>query len=477
MRAVKRFRRSNEILSKTPLTPKELNDAKLFWIKSVQQVYFKHDLQTLTSGQPLDKTSPLLRLTPQLDSDGFLRVGGRLHSAFLPMNTKHPFILPKDSPLTTLIIADAHLRSMHGGTQLTTNLIRSEYWIVGGRAPIRSFILKCVRCARFRKKQAQQVMGPLPIENLTPSRAFLHTGVDYAGPLVLKTWRGRNAKTYKAYIALFVCHITSAIHLELVTDYTTDAFISAYKRFTARRGICATLMSDCGTNFKGADSELQKLFLSSAKELEDLAVVLANHGTQWKFNPPAAPHFGGKWEAGVRSVKFHLKRVIGDTLLTFEEMNTLLTQVEAILNSRPLRPLTDDPDDLDALTPGHFLIGGAPVIIPEPSLESVKVARLSRWQMTSQMLDSFWTKWSQECLQRYLSIYKWNKASPSLTIGSLVLVVDERYPPSKWPLDRIIETYPGKDGNTRVVSVRTQNSILKRPIVKICPLPIQTDVV
>ncbi|XP_024889769.1 uncharacterized protein LOC112466111 [Temnothorax curvispinosus] len=477
MRAIARFRRSNAILSETPLTPQELNHAKLFWIKAVQQVYFKHDLQTLSSGRSLDKTSPLLRLTPKLDSDGFLRVGGRLHSAFLPINTKHPFILPKDSPFTALIIADAHLRTMHGGTQLTTNFIRTEYWIIGGRAPIRSFILKCIRCARFRQKRAQQIMAPLPIENLTPSRAFLHSGVDYAGPFVLKTWRGRNPQTYKAYIALFVCHATSAIHLELVTDYTTDAFIAAYKRFTARRGICATLMSDCGTNFQGADSELKRLFSSSSEELGNLAMLLANHGTQWKFNPPSAPHFGGKWEAGVRSVKFHLKRVVGDNLLTFEEMSTWLTQIEATLNSRPLCPLTDDPNDLNALTPGHFLIGGAPTIIPEPSLEAVKVARLSRWQLIRQMLDSFWTRWSSECLQRYLSIYKWNKATPSLKVGSLVLVVDERYPPSKWPLGRIIETFPGSDGYTRVVSVRTQHAVLKRPIVKVCPLPIESDVV
>ncbi|XP_071576702.1 uncharacterized protein [Temnothorax nylanderi] len=165
-------------------------------------------------------------------------------------------------------------------------------------------------------------------------------------------------------------------------------------------------MSDCGTNFKGADSELKKLFSSSSKELGNLAMLLANNGTQWKFNPPSAPHFGGKWEAGLRSVKFHLKRVVGDKLLTFEEMNTWLTQIEATLNSRSLCPLTDDSEDLNALTPGHFLIGGAPSIIPEPSLEAVKVSRLSRWQLIRQMLGSFWTRWSSECLQRYLSIYK-----------------------------------------------------------------------
>lgn len=134
-------------------------------------------------------------------------------------------------------------------------------------------------------------MGQLPPERLTPSRPFLHAGVDYAGPLSLKTWRGRNTKTYKAYIALFVCFSTSAIHLELVTDYTAEAFIAAYKRFTSRRGICATLTSDCGTNFRGADEDLQRLFSSATKEAQQLSSLLANDGTLLKFNPPpSAPY-------------------------------------------------------------------------------------------------------------------------------------------------------------------------------------------
>ena len=124
-------------------------------------------------------------------------------------------------------------------------------------------------------------------------------------------------------------------------------------------------------------------------------------------------------------------------MFAYEEMNTLLTQIEATLNSRPLCPLTDV-EDLSALTPGHFLMGSAPSVIPEPSLIAIKVSHLSRWQLIRQMLESFWAKWSSECLQRYLSLYKWNKPSPSITVGSLVLVVDERYPPSKWPLGRIV---------------------------------------
>jgi len=182
-------------------------------------------------------------------------------------------------------------------------------------------------------------MGQLPPARVTPARPFYNSGLDYAGPVTLKTWRGRAARSYKGYLAIFVCLATSAVHIEVVTDYTTDAFIAAYKRFSGRRGICATLQSDCGTNFVGADIELKRLFQQSSQELGSLASLLANDGTEWKFNPPSAPHFGGKWEAAVKSVKFHLKRVLGDTAVTYEEMSTVVVQIEAVLNSRPLTTL------------------------------------------------------------------------------------------------------------------------------------------
>ncbi|XP_011884025.1 PREDICTED: uncharacterized protein LOC105571160 [Vollenhovia emeryi] len=412
-RGVTRFRRALTPPS-GPLTTHELKAAMEFWVQTIQRTHFNHELTILKKGEVLPRSSSLVRLTPIVDSKGLLRVGGRLNSSLLSPEAKHPLILPRRSALTSLIISDAHIRTMHGGTQVTLTFLRNNYWIVGGRAPVRSHILNCVKCARYRQQRAQQLMGQLPIERATPSRPFLHSGIDYAGPLIIKTWKGKNAKSYKAYISLFVCQVTSAVHLELVTDYTADGFIAAYKRFTSRRGICATLRSDCGTNLKGADAELNRLFSSATTECGALANLLANDGTQWLFNPPAAPHFGGKWEAGVKSVKFHLKRAIGDHHLTYEEMSTLLSQVEAVLNSRPLSPLSDDPEDINALTPGHFLMGCAPATIPEPSLEFERQSHLSRWQLNRQMLESFWKRWSSECLQRYLAVYKWNRANPSI---------------------------------------------------------------
>ncbi|XP_029054220.2 uncharacterized protein LOC114881567 [Osmia bicornis bicornis] len=196
-------------------------------------------------------------------------------------------------------------------------------------------------------------MGQLPFS--LPSRPFVYIGVDYTGPITLKNLKGRSSKTIKGWICVFVCFSSSAVHLTVVSDYSTEGFLAAYRRFLSRRGIAHKLYSDCGTNFIGAQAELKRLFTSSSKEHQYVASILSADSTQWMFTPPAAPHMGGKWEAIVKSIKFHLRRTIGELLLTFEEFSTLLTQIEAVLNSRLLEPLNDDPDDISALTPGHFL--------------------------------------------------------------------------------------------------------------------------
>ncbi|EZA46809.1 hypothetical protein X777_01595, partial [Ooceraea biroi] len=177
-------------------------------------------------------------------------------------------------------------------------------------------------------------------------------------------------------------------------------------------------------------------------------------------------------EAAVKSAKFHLRRVIGDTILTYEEFATLISQIEFVLNSRPLCAITEDPDDLETLTPAHFLIGGPMTLIPEPPLQDVPTSRLSRWQLLRQMIDRFWRRWSTEYLQRLQARNKWQHPERQLTKGSLVLIQDERFPPSKWPLARVIDTHPGTDGLIRVVTMRTTVATYKRPVHKLCPLPI-----
>ncbi|KMQ86362.1 gag-pol protein [Lasius niger] len=473
LRSVAIFKGADHYSSRA-LHPEELIQARTFWIKDTQRAYFNRELEICSTKTSLPRTHPLLKLAPFVDSEGVLRVGGRLKNSLLDPDGKHPAILPRDSSFSRLVISDLHHRTLHGGTQVVLATLRQHYWILGGRAPVSSFIRRCVRCARHRAATAQEMMGSLPTSRVTPTRPFLHSGVDYAGPYTLRTWRGRASRTYKAYLIVFICFSTSAVHLDLATDYSTQGFLAAYRRFIARRGRCVTISSDCGTNFVGADAELRRLFNSASKDAAEIAHLLAADGTEWKFNPPSAPHFGGKWEAAVKSTKFHLRRLIGDTILTYEEFNTLLTQVEAVLNSRPLSTLSDDPADVNALTPAHFLIGEPLIVLPEPPLNDVPISRLSRWQLLRQMLERFWARWSTEYLQRLQTRNKWHLSTKPLQIGDLVLVLDERYPPAKWPLARVTALHPGTDGRVRVVTVRTAVSEYKRPIVKLCPLPIAT---
>lgn len=183
---------------------------------------------------------------------------------------------------------------------------------------------------------------------------------------------------------------------------------------------------------------------------------------------------GGKWEAAVKSVKYHLTRTIGEDLLTYEEMTTLLNQVEAVLNSRPMEPLTDDPEDYSALTPGHFLIGQPPTTLPEPTLDQLNVSRLNRWQLIQHKLQGFWKRWATGYLQHLQSRSKWHHPTHQINVGSLVLLTDERLPPSKWALARVIALHPGKDGLTRVVSLRTSQTTLTRPLAKLVLLPVNS---
>ncbi|XP_015120540.1 uncharacterized protein LOC107043522 [Diachasma alloeum] len=472
---MRKLGRKKAVVVPAVFSPESIEAARLYWVKATQAFHLQAECDIISHGFQLKKSHPLTKLTAFIDQQGVLRVGGRLKFSTLGPESRHQAIIPKGSALAELLIRDSHQRTLHGGTQLTLAHLRRAYWIIGGRLPVRSFILKCVECARHRGIRAQQLMGQLPVARLVSDRAFSNTGVDYAGPVSLKTWKGRGHKTQKGWLVIFVCMATSALHLEAVTDYSADGFIAAYRRFVSRRGYCRHLYSDCGTNFLGADKELKKLFSAGAKEFQHLSAVCLKDGTRWSFNPPGAPHFGGKWEAAVKSVKYHLARTVRDTTLTFEELSTLLTQIEAVLNSRPLQALSEDPDDLSCLTPGHFLIGEAPIALPEPSLDHLNVGRLSRWQLIQQRLQFFWKQWSTGYLQQLQSISKWHHPSNEVKVGSLALLYDERFPPSKWPLARVTALHPGKDGLSRVVTIRTASTTLTRPISKLVLLPISTS--
>lgn len=198
--------------------------------------------------------------------------------------------------------------------------------------------------------------------------------------------------------------------------------------------------------------------------------------TKWHFSPASAPHFNGLAEAGVKSVKSHLKKTIGDTKLTFEELSTLLADIEACVNSRPICALSSSPNDVSVLTPGHFLVGQSLIAPPEPNHIESNANWLDKWQRVQKMTQYFWKRWQTDYLNQLQNRSKWlTKDHENPKIDELVLIREDNVPPSQWSTGRITAVHPGKDNLTRVVSVKAKNSELKRPITKICPLPNQEN--
>ena len=339
------------------LSADEMSGAEGYWLTLSQWDHFENEFNSLKSDRTINRASILVSFSPFVDKTGLLRVGGRQNLSRKPYDLIHPIIIHGKHPLTKMIIKSEHIRLSHAGTTLVQSSLSRRYHIVGGRKVIRCVIRQCVICRKYAAKTANQIMGNLPLERITPDRPFANVGVDFAGPFYVKYVYVRKHTVVKAYACVFVSLSVKAAHLELVSDLTSSAFIACLRRFVARRGKPSLIMSDNGTNFVGANRELKEFcqFLEDQKTHQAISEFCSNIHITWKFIPERAPHFGGLWEATVKSMKKHLKRVVGDHRLSFEELSTVLTQIEACLNSRPLTPLPNSEDCLEALTPGHFL--------------------------------------------------------------------------------------------------------------------------
>ncbi|XP_049886484.1 uncharacterized protein LOC126380961 [Pectinophora gossypiella] len=459
------------------LNVNEIRNAQYFIIRAVQHKHFNKEFEQLSNENKLPRKSPLLNLNPWIDQHGILRVGGRITLSNLEEQNKHPMIIPSKDRLGTLLIDWAHKMTLHGGARLTLTYLRNQYWPLGGMTAVKKELHKCIKCLRFGALSKNQIMADLPRPRVTPSRPFTHTGVDLAGPVDVKSNKGRGIATTKGYIVIFICMSTKAVHIELVSDQSSITFLAAFKRLCARRGTPKHMYSDCGTNFVGAAHSLKREQTEALKHYLPSEVMedLTNCGVEWHFNAPSWPTAGGLWEAAVKRMKHHLKRVLGEQKLTFEEFATLLTQIEFCINSRPLVALTNSIEDLDCLTPGHFLTGDQ-TLAPPLSEEVENISLGTRWKLTEKMHKDFWRRWSAEYLQSLQTRSKWHYAGKDFQVGDLVIIKEDHVPPARWLLGRVILTHPGNDGHVRVVTLKTKNSDgVKRPTSKLIRLPIDSQ--
>ncbi|XP_062535483.1 uncharacterized protein LOC134204724 [Armigeres subalbatus] len=401
------------------LTVQELVNANALLIRLAQQDVFGDEIKDLQRGNTVMKKSPIRRMCPFIDPEGILRVGGRLNLSQLPYQSKHPALLPKDHPFTRLIGEHYHRKLLHGGGRLLLSSIREEYWPLNGRRLVHSIVRNCFRCIRHRPQPAHQQIGQLPAARVIPSRPFSNTGVDYAGPLYMKPIHKRAAPGKSLPVHIY-------------------------------------MLRNKGCPPRGAKRELGELFarFRSQNEQSIIASACTDQGITWHLTPPKAPHFGGLWEAAVKTAKRHLFR-----------------QLESAMNSRPLLPMSDDPNDLAALTPAHFLIGTSMYALPDPATQHTPVGALEHLQKLQHHVQKFWVHWRTEYLQEMMRDTKLAARNDEIRPGRMVILVDEMVPTTRWPLARITEVHPGRDRLNRVVSLRTAKGVIIRPITRICLLP------
>ena len=477
------------------LSPSEVMAAESVLFKQSQARAFPEELQRLTAASPtpMRKNSPLRLVHPFISKEGLLLVGGRLNRSSLSDLQKNPVILSDKDILTRLLFEHNHVYLCHCGPTLLMAHVGQQVYVPGAKRLSRTVCQNCLLCRRLAPRSLQQRMGQLPPPRVEKALTFIHTGVDYAGPFYLKTGHPRRPIPVKAYLAVFVCLASKAVHLEVVSSKSTEAFIATFKRFITRRNAPQHLYSDNGSNFVGAKNEMKELFnfLSlSSTQISIKEALLANK-IEWHFIPDRAPHFGGIWEAAVKAAKHCLKRAVGKTMLTFEKMTTVCCQAEACINSRPyISQDSHDPAGEMPLTPSHFLTGRPMGVYPELP-EDPDLTLHNRWSLCKAMVQRFWELWQKQYLQTLQRSQKWHKTTPNVAAGDLVMVLDETKLQTTWRMGKVISVSPGSDGLVRTAEVtvkiserpgypRTKplnpkdiiisSSTLKRTITKLAPL-------
>ena len=472
----------------------EVEAAEILLFKRSQARTFGPELKRLAAATPppITKGSLLRLVHPYLDNRGLLVVGGRLNKSNLSQMQKHPVILSPSDVVTKLYFSYHHRLLSHCGPTLLLAHTGQQVYVPGAKKLARTACQNCLICRRAAPKAHLQLMGQLPAVRVTQVQPFIHCGVDFAGPFMLKRGNPRRPTVVKGYLSLFVCLATKAVHIEVVSSLTTGAFIAAIKRFCSRGGKPQHMYSDHGSNFIGARNQLKELyhFLDTATTENDVIQCLLERRITWHHIPERAPHFGGIWESAVKAAKHCLKRTVGVVKLTYEELSTITCQAEACLNSRPyVSQDSHDPAGEMPLTRGHFLIGRPMESYPEAP-EPPDLTLSNRWELCKAMAQQFWEIWQKQYLQSLQKSSKWHKPHPNIKVGDLVMVMEESKLQTHWKTGKVQAVFPGEDGLVRAAEVlvptasiseklqrritekdvKIRRCLYRRPITKLAPL-------
>lgn len=432
-----------------PRTTDEMDQAKEIVLKAAQRAAFVNELLALQADKPLLESSPLQKLSPSLEN-GLICVGGRLKESCLTPMEKNPIILPKDSHISLLLVRHYHEQVKHQGRYMTEGAVRAAgLWILSGRRLINSVLHKCITCKKLRGKLEEQYMADLPPERLKTCPPFTYVGLDVFGPwfITIKRTRGGQVEN-KRWAIMFSCLSSRAVHIEVIESMDASSCINALRRFFSLRGPAKQLRSDCGTNFIGACRELEM----------DRTVqrYLGEQGCSWSFNVPHASHMGGSWERMIGIARRILDSMFlqQKSRLTHEVLCTLMAEVTAIINARPLLPVSVDPQQPFILSPSMLLTQKSGV--PPPSGEFTDRDLYSKqWRQVQALADQFWSRWSREYLPSLQQRQKWTVPRRNLQVGDLVLLRDKQVIRNCWPMAVVMATCPGRDGFVRKVEVKT----------------------
>ena len=451
--------------SEARLDVNEMKIAEKIILQCVQQKYFQEEVETLqrkgAKTTHVKKSSPLRKLDP-IWKDGLLLVGGRLRHAPIPENAKHPILLPKEIHVTNLIIQHYHYVSGHLGREYILSLLRRKYWILQANSAVRKLLSRCVSCRRWKSSALEQKMADLPKDRLTPDHPpFTFAGIDYFGPFLVR--RGRSL--VKRYGVVFTCLVVRAVHIEIAHSLDTDSFILALRRFIARRGQVKEIRTDNGTNFTSGEKELRESIVNWNQE-KIHSYLLQKH-IKWSFNPPYGSHHGGVWERMIRSIRGILRALLKEQVLDDEGLQTVMCEIEALLNGRPITKVSNDPNDPQALTPNNLLLCQPNQVLPPGIFNKNDVYSKRRWRQVQYMSDLFWKRWIREYLPILQQRQKWLQPKRNLHVDDIVLLVDSSSPRNMWQMGRIMEVTLDKTGLVRRVLVKTRSNTVERPVDKL----------